>query len=113
MVAPTLDDGLVWTLVVLLGLGTFALRLSFIQLRGRVDEFPSVLERSLVFVPAAVLAALIFPALFTLNGTLGGVVNVRVLAAGVAAVVAWRTENMLATIGVGMVVLWLTTYLLG
>ena len=113
MVAPALDDGLVWTLVVLLGLGTFALRLSFIQLRGRVDEFPPAIERSLAYVPAAVLAALIFPALFVLDGTVGGVVNARVLAAGVAAVVAWRTESMLATIVVGMAVLWVTTFVIG
>jgi len=42
-----------------------------------------------------------------------GVLNARVLAGGVAAIVAWRTRNMLATIGVGMVVLWATTVLLG
>jgi len=113
MVASNLDEKMVWALVVILGLGTFALRLSFIQLRGRVDAFPPAIEHSLSFVPAAVLAALVFPALFTLNGSVEGVLNARVLAGGVAAIVAWRTRNMLATIGVGMVVLWATTILLG
>lgn len=108
--APT---GIVWALVGLLGAGVFLLRLSFIQLRGWVEEFPPWVEHSLAYVPAAVMSALVFPALFTLDGTIGGVLNPRVLAGGVAAAVAWRTRNMLATITVGMAVLWATAYLLG
>lgn len=113
MAAAALDAGLVWTLVVVLGLGTFALRYSFFGLRDRVEAFPPTVERSLAYVPAAVLGALIFPALFVLDGTVAGVVNPHALAAGVAAVVAWRTRSMLATIATGMVVLWVVTYLVG
>lgn len=94
-------------LVVALGLGTFAFRLSFIQLHAWLDEFPPRVERALGFIPAAVLAALVFPELFTLDGSVAGVfVDVRVLAGGLAAVTAWRTRSMLATIAVGMGVLW-------
>lgn len=106
------DEGLVWTLIVLVGVGTFALRLSFIQLRPWVDEFPAVVERSLAYLPEAVLAALVFPALFAVDGTVAGVANPRVLAAGLAAVAAWRTCSMVATIAVGMGVLWVATFLL-
>lgn len=59
------------------------------------------------------MAAPVFPALFTLDGTIGGVLNPRILAGGVAAAVAWRARNMLAPIAVGMAVLWATAYLLG
>lgn len=113
MAESVLDGRFVWTLVVLLGLGTYGLRLSFIQLTDWVDEFPAWVENALTYVPAAVMAALVFPALFALDGTVGGVLNVRVLAGGLAAVTAWRTENMLATIVVGMAVLWTGTFLLG
>lgn len=113
MVEQTVNEGLVWTLIVLIGAGIYAFRLSFLQLRGLVDEFPPALERSLAYVPGAVLAALIFPALFTLDGTAGGVLNPRAFAAGLAVVVAWRTKSMLATIVVGMGVLWITLYVVG
>lgn len=113
MAAAAIDDRLVWTIIVLLGLGTYGLRLSFIQLQGWIDEFPPWLANALEYVPAAVMAALVFPALFTLDGTVQGVLNVRVLAGGLAAIVAWRTGNMLATIVVGMAVLWAGTFLLG
>ena len=100
--------GLVWGLVVVLGVGTFALRVSFIQVHAWVGEFPAWLERTLIYIPPAVLAALVFPALFSIEGSLAtGLVNERALAGGVAAAVAWRTGSMIATIAVGMGVVWL------
>ena len=100
----------VWLIVVLLGVGTFTLRLSFIALRDRMDAFPPRVERALSFVPAAVLAALVSPDVVSLGGP---VVTPRLLAGVTAAVVAWRTGSTLATIGVGMGVLWLVRVLLG
>jgi len=107
------DGGLVVTVIVLLALGTYGLRLSFIQLHEWIDEFPPLLEDALIYVPPAVMAALVFPALLTLDGTVQGLLNLRVLAGALAAVVAWRTGSMLATIVVGMAVLWLGTLLVG
>jgi len=108
-----IDSSLVVTLAVLLGVGTFALRLSFIQLSEVLDVVPPVIEIGLAYVPAAVMAALVFPAVFALDGTVSGLVNARVLAGGVAAVVAWRTRSMLATIVVGMAVLLVVSALVG
>ncbi|WP_331234285.1 AzlD domain-containing protein [Natronorarus salvus] len=106
--------GFVWLLIVALAVGCFALRLSFIQLHGWVIEFPPGVERALVYVPPAILAALVFPQLFVLDGSVvTAVVNERAIAGGVAAIVAWRTGSMLATIGVGMGVLWGFRLLLG
>jgi branched-subunit amino acid transport protein len=96
----------VWAAVVAIGVGTFCIRFSFIYLFEYLSEVPEALERALRFVPAAVLAALVVPAvLFGDGGSATAVETDRLLAAGVAAVVAWRTENILATIGVGMAVL--------
>ncbi|WP_435335637.1 AzlD domain-containing protein [Haloarchaeobius sp. TZWWS8] len=120
-------DGTVWTIIVAAGIGTFLIRLSFIFLLGRVDDVPDVVETVLRFVPAAVLAALVVPALVVTSGsvelasepaelasalarTVGSFELVyepaKVVAAAVAAAVAWRTEDVLATISVGMVTLW-------
>lgn len=113
MLDPAYGDGVGWLLTAVLGVGVFAIRLSFIQLRGRFTTFPPAVEDALAYVPPAVIAALIFPALFVLDGTVGGLLNARVLAAGLATVVAWRTKSVLATIVVGMAVLWATAYVLG
>lgn len=113
MSTPTVGEELLWTTIAITGTGLYVLRLSFLQFRGAVDEFPSALERSLTYLPVAVLAALVFPAVFTLDGTVGGLVNPRVVAASVAVLVAWRTRNVVATIVLGMGVLWTVTYLFG
>lgn len=96
----------VWVAIAVIGVGTFLIRFSFVYLFEHLDSVPAGLEAALRFVPAAVLAALVLPAVVVVDGTpavsLG---NRRLLAAGVAAVVAWRTENILATIAVGMAAL--------
>jgi branched-subunit amino acid transport protein len=96
-----------WSLFVTLGLGTFLLRLSFIYLFGKV-EMPDWLRRALRFVPASVLAALVFPALTYPAGTLDlSLGNVRLLAGLGGALVAWKTKNILWTIAVGMILFWI------
>ena len=52
----------VWLTMLLVGLGTYATRLSFILLFGR-REIPVGVRRALRFVPPAVLTAIIFPEL--------------------------------------------------
>lgn len=98
--------------LVLATVATFGLRGSFVFLFGYLDEVPPRIERVLRFVPAAVLAALVAPTL-ALSGdavalSLG---NHQLLAGGLAAVVAWRTENVVATLVVGMGALWTLEYL--
>ena len=111
MTEAPLSDALVWVVVLAASVGTFAIRLSFIALFGRF-HVPPQLERALGFVPAAVLTALVVPRLVYLDGTLAlGPGNERLLAGGLAAVVAWRTESMLWTIGVGMAALWTLEWL--
>jgi branched-subunit amino acid transport protein len=96
----------IWLLFVAIGLGTFVLRFLFIYLFGKI-EMPDWLRRALRFVPAAALAALVFPALTHPSGHLDlSLNNFRLLAGLGGAIVAWRTRNVLLTILVGMVLLW-------
>jgi len=96
----------VWTAIAVIAVGTYLIRLSFLYLFEYLETVPTGLERALRFVPAAVLAALVLPAVVLVDGTPAlSPGNDRLLAAGLAAVVAWRTENILATIAVGLAAL--------
>jgi len=97
----------VWLTILCAGVITFAIRLSLIALMGRVEVAPLV-QRALRFVPPAVLSAIIFPELLWHSGQLDvSPGNTRLLAGVLAALVAWRTKNVLLTIGVGMAALWI------
>lgn len=88
------------------GLVTFAIRLSFIAALEKIT-LPESIRRALRFVPAAVLSAIIFPEVFRPGGQLDvSLGNRRLLAGLLAALVAWRTKNVLLTIAVGMGALW-------
>jgi branched-subunit amino acid transport protein len=90
----------------LAGLVTFAIRLSFIALLGRV-EVPPLFTRALRFVPAAVLSAIIFPELVVRGGAVDvSPSNPRLLAGLVAAGVALKTRSVALTIAGGMGALW-------
>jgi branched-subunit amino acid transport protein len=101
----------IWFVIVVLALATYAIRLSFIYLFGRLESVPEVVERVLRLVPAAVLAALAIPAIVTIEPSLSAtVLDERIAAGTVAVVVAWRTENVFATIASGMGTLWLLRF---
>jgi len=87
--------------------GTFLLRLSFIEL-WKWMRVPPLLVRALNYVPPAVLAALVLPALFRSGGAIDvSPDNLRLYAGLVAAVVAWYTQGMITTLAAGMGALWL------
>ena len=101
MSAPTL-----WLTIAGAGAVTFALRLSFIVVLGRIG-IPPYLERALRFVPAAVLTAVVIPLLFYENGALEvSLGNERLLAGLVAALICWRTRSVPLTLIGGMATLW-------
>jgi branched-subunit amino acid transport protein len=85
---------------------TFALRLSFIVLLGRI-EIPPFLKRALRYVPAAVLTAVVIPLLFYADGSLEfSLGNERLVAGLVAALICWRTRSVPLTLVGGMAMLW-------
>lgn len=95
-----------WLTLLLLALTAFALRYGPMSLLDRF-ELPEWLERALRYVPAATLAGLVFPTLLLQQGQLALLNNDRLLAGLLAAVVAWRTRNVLLTFAIGLGVLWL------
>ena len=96
-----------WLIIIGMGLVTFGIRLVPIVLLGRF-EIPLLMQRALRFVPPAVLTAIIVPELLYRNDQLDvSLTNARLLAGLIAIVVAWRTKNVLLTLGIGMSGLWL------
>jgi branched-subunit amino acid transport protein len=98
---------MIWLAILGMGLVTFGLRLSFLALSGRL-AVPDWLTRALRFVPVAVLTALVVPAIIYREGALSlSLDNERLIAGLLAAIVAWRTRSVLATLAVGMGGVWL------
>lgn len=107
----TYGPAAVWAAIVAVGVATFCIRLSFIYLFGRIDTVPPAVTRALRYVPAAVLAALVVPSVVTIEPTAAATLTSdRLLAGAVAALVAWRTEDVTATIVVGLAALWVVRF---
>jgi branched-subunit amino acid transport protein len=101
------SDLALWGIILGGMLITYAQRLSFIALVPS-EWLPLTMRRGLRFVPPAVLAALITPEVLSPEGPLDlSLHNPRLLAGGIAALVAWRFRNAWLTIAAGMLALWL------
>jgi branched-subunit amino acid transport protein len=90
-----------WATIVLAGIGTFAMRASFIAAADRLAYVPPSVQRLLRQIPPAALASLVLPALVRPEGHLD-LTHPRFIAGIAAGLVAWRTKNVLATLVVGM-----------
>jgi branched-subunit amino acid transport protein len=107
------NSGEIVSVMVLLGVSTFVLRLSFIHWFG-ARPIPPALKSALRFVPASALAALILPAVVYSGDSPGfQLENFRLFAAAVAAVVAWKSRSVLLTLVSGLGLLWLLNNFLG
>lgn len=96
-----------WLTIIVVAAGTYVLRLSFIEIWKWIPV-PPLLIRALNYVPAAVLAALVLPALTRSGDSIAiGFDNLRLMAGLAAALVAWYSRSMLLTVVTGMGVLWL------
>ncbi len=85
---------------------TFIPRYGVLALMGRV-QMPKPLFNALRYVPVTVLSAIVMPDLLLKDGSLNLAINNSFLAAGIITIlVAWRTKNLLLTIVLGMVALW-------
>lgn len=97
---------MIWAVMIVTGLANFAARISVFS--GVIGStLPSWAEKYIGFVPTAVLSAIISAALFT--GPEGAQVsfdNPRIVAALVASAVAFATRSVIATLMIGLGVLW-------
>jgi branched-subunit amino acid transport protein len=96
-----------WLIIISIAMGTYLLRLSFLELWRRL-RVPPLVRQGLDYVPAAVLAALVLPALMRSGGTVDvSFDNLRLYAGLAALAVAWYSRSILLTLGTGMAALWL------
>lgn len=98
-------------LVVLVGLGSLAIRASGIVLLGG-RELSEPTMRALRLVAPAVLGGLVAQTLLLEEGTVRALDSWHV-AALVAGVVGWRTESVAATLGSGLLAAWVAGLWLG
>lgn len=91
-----------WTVIVVVGLLTFAIRGSFLLTAGRLERLPQPALDVLRLIPSAALAALVVPAVLRVEGELV-LLGPRTYAGVLALGVALLTRSVLATIGVGLV----------
>ena len=94
-----------WTTIVLLGIGTFAVRFSFLGFANQ-RQLPPWALRALRYVPTSVLPALIAPMVVWPDATGGEPDLPRALAALAALVIGAAFRNVLAAIGAGLFVLY-------
>jgi branched-subunit amino acid transport protein len=90
-----------WLAIVFAGIGTFAMRASFLAFADRLADVPPTVQRLLRQIPPAALAAIVLPALVRPEGTFD-LTQPRFVAGMVAALVAWRTRNIALTLAVGI-----------
>jgi branched-subunit amino acid transport protein len=102
-----------WLLIAGVAATTFLLRASFIVFADP-RRFPHAFRRALIFVPPAVLAAIVTPGLAMPHGhwdlTLA---NPRWIAGAIAMALAARSRHPLTAIGGGLAVLWLLEWAIG
>lgn len=90
----------IWAIIVALGVGTFAIRFSFLGLLGDRELPPSML-RYLRYTPVAVIPALMAPLLAWPSDTGGSVEPIRLLAAAVTIAIGVMTKNIIIALAAG------------
>lgn len=105
-------DGRVWLVILLLGIGTYLIRLSFLGLIGD-RPLPAWLLRLLRYVPVAVMPGLVAPLVVWPAATGEHPDAPRALAALAALAVGAATRSTLGAIAAGMVTLYGGILLLG
>ncbi len=91
--------------IVLAGVGTYLIRLSFIAFGDRLRRLPPRIELALSMIPPAVLASIAASSLLLDDGELRGLDEWHV-AAVAAGLVAWRTKSVAWCLAVGMAIVW-------
>ncbi|MGH1356015.1 MAG: AzlD domain-containing protein [Thalassovita sp.] len=107
-----LETSTIWTVIIILGLGSFGLRFVFTGLIGE-RPMPEWILRHLRYTAVAILPALVAPAVAWPAATDGQLDASRLIAAIMTVVVGYVTKNALAAIFSGASSLYLSLYFLG
>ena len=107
-----MSTGHIWLIIVLMGIGTFLIRFSFIGLIGN-RKLPDWVLRHLRYTPVAVLPGLVAPLILWPPATDGNPDPARLTAAAAAFAAGYLTKNVIAAILAGIGTLYLMLYLVG
>lgn len=100
----TYTPSTIWLIILIMGVGTYLIRFSFLGLIGN-RKMPDWVLRHLRYTPVAVLPGLVAPLVMWPEATGGQPDPVRFTAAAVTLVVAWWWKNMLAGAAAGAMTL--------
>jgi branched-subunit amino acid transport protein len=100
----------IWYPIIVVGILTYFSRFSFIAFSENLHIHPQI-YRTFKYIPIAVLAAIIVPEIIKSTNIQNMFSEPRLVAGAIAIIVAWRTKNVILTITVGMVILYLIQYL--
>ncbi len=99
------EDLRIWLIIIVLGVGTFALRFSFLGLIGD-RELPPFVQRLLRYTAVAVIPGLVAPLILWPAATGGAPDAARLAAAAATLLVGVLTRSVLPAILAGAVVLY-------
>ncbi|MCA8881985.1 MAG: AzlD domain-containing protein [Rhodobacteraceae bacterium] len=102
----------IWLVILVLGIGTYLIRLSFLGLIGS-RQLPDWVLRALRYTPVAVLPALVAPLIVWPTATGGEPDPARLAAAAVTLALGMATRNVLAAVLGGLVTLYAGLWLIG
>lgn len=108
----TYSNAEIWMVIVVLAVGTFLIRFSFLGLIGD-RSLPAWILRMLRYTPVAVLPGMVAPLVLWPNATAGEVEPVRLIAALVTLGVGLWRKSFFAAIGSGAATLYLGLLLTG
>ncbi|MCV6598816.1 MAG: AzlD domain-containing protein [Mangrovicoccus sp.] len=106
------STGEIWGIILLLGLGTYLIRLSFLGLIGD-RPLPPLITRLLRYTPVAVLPGLVAPLVLFPEATGGSLEPARISAALATLGVGFWTGNILWAVLAGLATLYGGLALLG
>lgn len=107
-----MNEHYIWTVILVLGVGTYLIRFSFLGLIGGKD-LPEWVLRHLRYTAVAVLPGLIAPLVLWPAATGGDVDPARLSAALVTFGIGWLTSNVIAAILCGGATLFGMIWVLG
>lgn len=107
-----MSDAQIWTIIVLVAIGTYLIRFSFIGLIGD-RELPPWVLRHLRYTPVAVLPGLVAPLVLWPEATGGALDAPRLMAAAVTVLLGVAFKNMMLAILGGAATLFLMLMLVG
>ena len=108
-----MSEAQIYLLILVAGLGTYLIRLSFLLILGNRAVSPRI-EQLLEHIPPAAFAALTLPAIISPAGQIDlSLDNLRLFAAAAAMLIGLWTRSITWVLVSGMIALWALQYLAG